>query len=100
MKREEKEVREFLVDMKPLLKRANKYSVNNFLSEYVRLNPVSMTDGLKLVCGDLTLREEAFQRLCRSQLLLPDIKQHCLPKLYPAIRYIREIKVRHHDIGE
>lgn len=104
VKREEREVREFLVDIRPILKRVDKLLLNPFLKRYVRLNPVSWNDALKLVCGDLTLREKVFQRLCRSQLLLSDIQQHCSPHLYHAIRYIREFEFRedsgYHDIGK
>lgn len=88
--REEMEVREFLMDLRPLLKNVDRCHVNYFLTSFVRINPVSWSDAQELVYGDLTLREVAFQRLYRSQLPLSYILQHFPPYLYIAIRHMQE----------
>lgn len=88
MGRDERHVREFMVSMRPFLRGLKESLVHRFINNFVYINPVNWNDAQELLFEDLTLMEVAFQRLCRNELPLSYIKQHCPTYMYTAIKFM------------
>lgn len=90
VERDESEVREFLMDMRQYVSgRISIYSID-FLCKFVNINPITWSDAWKLLHGKFTLKELAFQCLCRSKILLSYIQKRCPFHIYDNVEKLRD----------
>lgn len=89
LEREELDVREFLVCSRPFMKNVSHRDFTFFCRTFCHVNALRWEDVEALVTGDLTLKETAFQVICR--LPLSHIRQYATRKLYKAVAYIQFI---------
>lgn len=68
------EARAYLLNVRPLLRNLEESSVNEFLWNFTHVNTVTWDEALKIVSGELSLLEIAFQRV--NLVPLAYLKRH------------------------
>ncbi|KAK3887782.1 hypothetical protein Pcinc_008110 [Petrolisthes cinctipes] len=79
----ELEAREFLLNIRPFLKKLEAPTLTKFLRYFTYTNPVRWDEAYDLIFGDMSLHKAAFRRVC--QLPLSFLKQYAPPHLYTTI---------------
>ncbi|KAK4297557.1 hypothetical protein Pmani_030038 [Petrolisthes manimaculis] len=86
VKRDEKEVREFLFCVRPLLREVKENIVNEFLRNFTHANPIKWNDALDILQSELSLQELAYQCVCQN-LPLSYVRHHAPKQFYTSIRH-------------
>lgn len=82
--REENEMREFLADVRPLVKLLQEDMIFEFLRLFTSTHPVRWEEAKELVTGDLSLGSAAFNRA--HHLPSSYLRQHSTPRLFQILQ--------------
>lgn len=83
--RKELEIREYLLDIRCIMKDLRKSLVTEFLWNAIHVNTVKWDEALELMSGELSLQEVTFQRL--RHVALPYLKHHSSSQIYNRILF-------------